>query len=121
MWLASSTECLQWGQNSFLHMLLKQVQAIGAEGEAWMKGTPKAASASWDPRYHWFKRLTEVKKTFQTFWKVMAVTLKSLPSGQKLAEAGEDAGSARKNRLQDLCQGHSQMFTLWRRGYEDAL
>lgn len=48
-------------------MLLKQVQAIGAEGEAWMKGTPKAASASWDPRYHWFKRLTEVKKTFQTF------------------------------------------------------
>ena len=42
----------------------------------------------------------------------MAVTLKSLPSGQKLAEAGEDAGIARKNRLQDLCQGHSQMFTL---------
>lgn len=61
-----------------------------------MKGTPKAASASWDPRCHRFKRLTEVKQTFQTFWKVTAVTLKSLPSDQKLAEAGEDAGIARR-------------------------
>ena len=123
-WLSSSsstTECLKWGQNSFLNTLLKQVHAVGVEGEAWMKGIPKAASVSWNPRCHQFKRLTEVKKTFQTFWKVMAVTLKSLPSGQKLAEAGEDAGIARKNRLQDLCQGHSQMFTLWWRGYEDTL
>ena len=118
---ASTNECLKWGQNSFLNTLLKQVHATGVEGEAWMKGTPKAASISWNPRCHQFKRLTEVKKTFQTFWKVTAVTLKSLPSGQKLAEAGEDAGITRKNRLQDLCQGHSQMFTLWWRGYEDTL
>ena len=60
-------ECLKWGQNSFLNTLLKQVHAVGVEGEAWMKGIPKAASVSWNPRCHQFKRLTEVKKTFQTF------------------------------------------------------
>lgn len=49
------------------------------------------------------------------------MTLESLKSGQKWAEAGEDTGAAQKMHFQDLCQGYSQDVYPLPVGEEDAL
>lgn len=79
-----------------------------------MKGTPESCQSQLRPSVSRFKRLTYVKKTFQTFSKLTAMTLRNLKSGQKLAKAGEDTGIAGKKwgpvgeHVQDVCQGHSR-------------